>query len=116
MPTESIEIAKRIVDAAADKQASDIVLLDIRQACSFADYFVILSGESERQLDAIQKAIEEALKKEAVAIHHREGDSSSGWMLIDLGYIIVHIFAPFEREYYQLENLWEKATLVLKVL
>ena len=116
MPTESIEIAKRIVDAAADKQASDIVLLDIRQACSFTDYFVILSGESERQLDAIQKAIEEVLKEEAVAIHHREGDSNSGWMLLDLGDIIVHIFSPFEREYYQLDSLWEKAVLVVKIL
>ena len=116
MPLEVQEIAKRIVEAAADKQASDIVLLDMREACSFADYFVILSGESERQLDAIQQAIEEVVKGEGLAIHHREGDASSGWRLLDLGDIIVHIFAPFEREYYQLENLWEKATLVLKVL
>ncbi len=116
MPLEIQEIAKKVVEAAADKQASDIVLLDMRQVCSFADYFVILSGESERQLDAIQQAIEEVVKGEGIAIHHREGDASSGWMLLDLGDIIVHIFAPFEREYYQIENLWEKATLVLKVL
>src|SRR4030043_512996 len=100
MPIEAIEIARRIVDAAADKQASNIVLLDMRQACSFADYFVILSGESERQLQAILQAIEEVLKKEAVAPNHSEGDASSGWMLLDLGDVIVHIFAPFEREYY----------------
>jgi ribosome-associated protein len=116
MPLEILEIAKRIVEAAADKQASDIVLMDMREACSFADYFVILSGESERQLDAIQQAIEGVVKGEGFAIHHREGDASSGWMLLDLSDIIVHIFAPFEREYYQIENLWEKATLVLKVL
>jgi ribosome-associated protein len=116
MPLESIEIARKIVDTAADKQASDIVLLDMRQACSFTDYFVIASGESERQLDAIQNAIEEVLKGEAIAIHHREGDASSGWMLIDAADIIVHIFSPFEREFYQLETLWEKAALVVKVL
>ena len=116
MPLEAIEIAKRIVEAAADKQASDIVLLDMRQACSFADYFVILSGESERQLDAICQAIDEVLKKEAVVPHHREGDASSGWMLLDLGDVIVHIFAPVEREYYELETLWEKAPLVVKML
>ena len=116
MPLEAIEIAKRIVEAAADKQASDIVLLDMRQACSFADYFVILSGESERQLDAIRQAIDEVLKKEAVVPHHSEGDAISGWMLLDLGDVIVHIFAPFEREYYQLETLWEKAPLVVKIL
>lgn len=116
MPLEAIEIAKRIVEAAADKQASDIVLLDMRKVCSFADYFVILSGESERQLEAICQAIDEVLKKEAVAVHHREGDTNSGWMLLDLGNIIVHIFAPFEREYYQLETLWEKASLVVKIL
>jgi ribosome-associated protein len=116
MPWESIEIARKIVDAAADKQASDIVLLDMRQACSFADYFVILNGESERQLDAIQNAIEEVVKREGVSIHHREGEASSGWMLLDLGDIIVHIFSPFERGFYQLETLWEKATLVVKIL
>ena len=116
MPQEVIEIAKRIVEAAADKQASDIVLLDARQACSFADYFVICNGESARQIEAIRQAIDEVLKKETIALHHCEGTTDSGWMLLDLGEVIVHIFAPFEREYYQLERLWEKAPLVVKIM
>lgn len=116
MPLEAIEIAKRIVEAAADKQASDIVLLDTRQVCSFADYFVICNGESERQIEAIRQAIDEVLKKEAVVPHHREGNANSGWMLLDLGDIIVHIFSPFEREYYQLEQLWSKAPIVVRIM
>ena len=116
MPREAIETAKRIVEAAADKQASDIVLLDTRNVCSFADYFVILSGESERQIEAIRQAVDEVLKGEAVAVHHREGTTSSGWLLIDAGDVIVHIFAPYEREYYQLDSLWENAHIVLKMI
>ena len=116
MPLEAIEIAKMIVEAAADKQASDIVLLDARQACSFADYFVICNGESERQIEAIRQAIDEVLKKEAIALYHGEGTTDSGWVLLDLGEVIVHIFAPFEREYYQLEQLWSKAHLLLRIM
>ena len=116
MLLEAIEIAKRMVEAAADKQASDIVLLDTRKVCSFTDYFVILTGESGRQLEAIRQAIDEALKGEAITLHHYEGTISSGWLLIDVGDVIVHIFAPYEREYYQLDNLWENAPIVLKIL
>ena len=116
MPLETLEIAKKIVDAAADKQASDVVLLDIRKACSFADYFIICNGESEPQIEAIRRAIEEVLKKEAVVPHHCEGSASSGWMLLDLGDVIVHIFSPFEREYYQLEKLWSIAPVVVRIM
>jgi len=116
VPLEAIEIAKRIVEAATDKQASDVVLLDTRKVCSFADYFVICNGESERQIEAIREAIDEVLKKEATVSHHYEGDANSGWVLLDLGEIIVHIFSPFEREYYQLEKLWSKAPIVLRIM
>ncbi len=116
MSLEAIEIAKRIVEAAADKQAADVVLLDTRKVCSFADYFVICSGETEPQIKAIRQAIEEVLEAEAIVLHHYEGSARSGWTLLDLGEVIVHIFAPFEREYYQLEKLWEKASLVVKMM
>ena len=101
---------------ASDKQASDIVLLDTRQVCSFADYFVICNGESERQIEAIHKAIDEASRGGGITSHHYEGTAKSGWMLLDLGEIIVHIFAPFERAYYQLEKLWSKAPLVVRIM
>ncbi len=113
---EAEEVARKIVEAASDRQASDIVLLDTRQVCSFADYFVICGGESERQIEAILKNMNETLKKEGIASHHREGSAASGWALLDLGGVIVHIFTPFEREYYQLEKLWSKARLLLRIM
>ncbi len=116
MPLEAIDLAKKIAETAADKQASDVVLLDISQVCSFADYFVICSGNTERHIEAIQEAIHEMLKKEAIARYRHEGTASSGWVLLDMGNIIVHIFAPFEREYYQLESLWSQAPVIVKMI
>jgi len=103
------------VEAASDKQAGDIVLLDTRGICSFADYFVICNGESERQIKAIYEEVEHTLKKEGILTHHREGKLDSGWLLLDFGDVIVHIFAPFEREYYQLAELWSEATSVVRI-
>lgn len=108
-------MARKAVEAAADKQASNIVLLDARKVCSFADYFVICSGESERQISAIYEEVGHRLKQEGVLPHHHEGTIDSGWLLLDFGDIIVHIFAPFEREYYQLDELWSQATPVLRI-
>jgi len=112
---EGIEVARKAVEAASEKQASDVVLLDVDDICSFASYFVICSGESERQIAAIQGAIEETLKKEGLRPHHREGDLDSGWLLLDFGDVIVHIFAPAEREYYQLDELWSQAIPVVRI-
>ena len=103
------------MEAASDKQAGDIVLFDARAVCSFADYFVICSGETERQLRAIFEEIAHALKKEGVLPHHHEGTIGSGWLLLDYGNVIVHIFAAPEREYYQLDKLWSEANLVLRI-
>jgi len=103
------------VEAASDRQASDIVLLDTRGVCSFADYFVICSGETERQIKAIYEEVEHSLKKEGVSPHHREGTLDSGWLLLDFGDVIVHIFAPFEREYYRLAELWSEAIPVVRI-
>jgi ribosome-associated protein len=103
------------VEAAADKQASDIVLLDARKVCSFADYFVICSGESERQVSAIYDEVGHRLKREGVLPSHHEGAVDSGWLLLDFGSIIVHIFAQFEREYYRLDELWKQAVPVLRI-
>ncbi len=83
--------------------------------CSFADYFVICSGESERQVKAIYDEVEHVLKKEGVLPHHREGTLDSGWLLLDFGDVIVHIFAPTERGYYQLDELWHEATPVVTI-
>jgi len=116
VPLEAIELARKIAETAADKQASDVVLLDTSRVCSFADYFVICSGENERQIKAIQEAIDKLLKEESAPKHRREGDASSGWVLLDIGNIVVHIFAPFERDYYQLESLWGHAPVIVKMI
>jgi len=104
-----------VVEAASDKQAVDIVLLDTRNVCSFADYFVICSGDSPRQIDALREEIEHVLKKEGVRPHHYEGSIDSGWLLLDYGGIIVHIFASAEREFYRLEKLWGKASTLVRI-
>ena len=104
-----------MVEAAGDKQAADIVLLDAREVCSFADYFVMCSGETNRQLKAIYDEVEHALKKEGILPHHHEGTVDSGWLLLDFGDVIVHIFATFERDYYQLDKLWSQATTVIRI-
>lgn len=93
----------------------DIALLDARGVCNFTDYFVICSGETERQLKAIYEVVEQELKKEGVSPHHREGASDSGWLLLDYGDVIVHIFAPAEREYYQLDSLWSNTIPVVRI-
>jgi ribosome-associated protein len=103
------------VEAASEKQATDIVLLDARGVCSFADYFVICSGESERQIQAIYEEVAHALKKGGVLPHHHEGTVDSGWLLLDFGDVIVHIFAPSEREYYDLDKLWHEASPLLRI-
>jgi ribosome-associated protein len=111
----SLEVARKIVDAAEDKKAADIVLLDVAELTSMADYFVICSGGSERQLGAIGDGIAEKLRAEGVRPIGREGGSNSHWTLLDFGAVIVHIFAPPERDYYQLERHWSKAKTVLRV-
>ncbi len=111
----SLEIARKIVDAAEDKKAADIVLLDVSELTSMADYFVICSGGSERQLGAIGDGIAERLRDEGVRPIGREGGSNAHWTLLDFGAVIVHIFAPPERDYYQLERHWSKARTVLRV-
>lgn len=112
---DALALARRVVDLAADKKAADIVLLDIHDLTTLADYFVICSGSSERQLGAIADGIEEGLRADGVRPIGREGSSSAHWLLIDYGAVIVHIMAPPERDFYQLERLWAEAPLLLRV-
>jgi ribosome-associated protein len=113
---DSSESARRVVDAAISKKAADVVLLDIRGLTIIADYFVICTGSNPRQINAIANAIDEDLSKVSVNVTHREGNPESGWVLLDLGGdVIVHIFAPMERDFYQLERLWGAAPRLLYV-
>ena len=108
-------MARRVVELAEDKKAADIVLLDLTGLTTVADYFVICSGGSERQLDAIADAILEGMREERVRPIGREGVAASHWILLDFGAVIAHIFTPPERDFYQLERHWAEARTILRV-
>ena len=91
-------------------------MLAVEELTTLTDYFVICEGKSERQLRAINDAILDELKKQKVSIYHKEGTPESGWILLDYGNVIVHIFSPERRSYYQLEELWKEAPTVMKIL
>jgi ribosome-associated protein len=112
---EALALAHRIVDLAVDKKASDVVLIDIHLLTSIADYLVICSGGSERQLGGIAGGIIEVLKDEGVMPYGREGGPSAHWALIDYGSVVVHVMANPERDFYQLEKLWSDAPLLLHI-
>lgn len=111
----ALDLARRIVELAEDKKAADIVLLDLTGLTTLADYFVVCSGGSERQLDAIADGIVETLRDERIKPIGREGVAASHWVLIDYGSVIVHVFTPPERDFYQLERHWAEAKTVLRV-
>lgn len=113
---DSLKLARTALDAASDEQALDIVLLDTREVCSFTDYFVICSGNSVPHMKAIQEAVLEAVRKEERLPDHIEGTADSGWMLLDFGDVIIHIFSAAERDRYQLDDLWSKAHLLIKMI
>ena len=110
------ELAHRIVNVASDKKASDIVLLRTAEVTTMADYFVIASGRSETQVQALSKAIVDELRDEGIKPIGVEGRSNARWVLLDYGSVIVHLFAPEEREYYGLERLWSEATQVARLV
>jgi ribosome-associated protein len=112
---EGIDLAKKIVEIASDKQAIDISLLDVKNICSFADYFVLCSCDAERQMDALSEEIIRVLKQEKIYPLHKEGTPESGWMLIDYNDVIVHILSPREREHYRLDELWKQANPIVRI-
>ena len=91
------------------------MLLDARKICSFTDYLVICHGDSERQVQAIYDEVLHTLKRQGVPARHVEGTVDSGWLLLDFGDVVVHVFGAFEREYYQLDELWRQAVPVVRI-
>jgi ribosome-associated protein len=116
-PTESepAELDERIVmalEAAGEKKAIEIVVLDLREIASFTDYFVITSGTNERQVQAISDGIVETLKKSGSPALRVEGYKTAEWILVDYGDFVVHIFDEKARRFYDLERLWRESKRV----
>jgi len=76
---------------------------------------VVCNGDSQRQIQAIYDEISHALKKAGILLQHHEGTVESGWLLLDFGNVVAHIFAPLEREFYQLDKLWSQATAIIRI-
>jgi ribosome-associated protein len=116
MTNEPLELAHALADALAEKKGEDILVLDLIGVCSFADYFVLATGVSERTLQALA---EDLLKKfKGIARTGRapaEGKAACGWILLDLGSVIVHLLSPSQRKYYKLEELWREGRVILRI-
>jgi len=105
----SLAIAKIAVAAAEDKKAKDTVILKLSNLTLIADYFVITSGGSEPQLKAITNFIMTKLKENEIRLLHYEGKPETGWILLDYGDVIVHVFSEEKRDFYNLEYIWQEA-------
>ena len=108
-------LAERIAAIASDRKATDVRVIDLRGIVSYTDFFVICSGNTERQTKAIHDAIHEDLKAEGVLPRRVEGSREARWVLMDYSVVIVHIFDPITRDYYQLDRLWAEAPRVLVI-
>lgn len=117
VPLDALELARHIVDTIADKKGEDILLLDIGDISILADYFVIASTASERQAKAVAEGIKQGTKETFdVGPLRVEGEPASGWVLMDYGSVVVHLFTPEVRAYYDLEGLWQDGRIVVRML
>jgi len=105
----SLQLAKLCVKAALEKKAADPLILDVRKLCSFADFFVILSGRSTRHVQGLAEAVEEELRSKRVSTSKSEGLKEGSWVLLDYSDVIVHIFYAETRKFYDIEGLWHDA-------
>jgi ribosome-associated protein len=101
------------VNALEEKKGENIVLIDIHEISSFADYFIICSGTSDRMLDALADAAAQETKKAYQIKPRVEGSPDYGWILADFGDVVVHLFSPERRSYYRLEELWSHGKVLL---
>ena len=104
-----------MMDAIAERLGSDIVMLDMQGVSLLADYFILANAESAPQFKAILQEVEKRAKAAGGRRLHVEGEPASGWVLLDYGSVVAHIFDPELRAYYNLEDLWKEARLVVRI-
>tara|TARA_Y100000590_G_C15149793_1_gene799401 strand:+ start:119 stop:493 length:375 start_codon:yes stop_codon:yes gene_type:complete len=109
------DAARLTLDVASEKNATDIILMDMRSVCSFTDYFVVATAESRRQMQALVDDIDDTLRKFGTKSNHIEGTTEGGWILLDYVDFIVHVFSPEERDNYQIEKYWRNAPVIFKI-
>lgn len=115
-PDEGLRLARTIVDLLEAKKGEDILLLDLIGVCSFTDYFVLCTGSSERTLQALADEVSEKVKKDhRIPDTHREGGAADGWILLDYGSVVVHLFSADLRRYYRLEELWRAGQVLVRM-
>ena len=113
---DGAELARSVVAAIEDRKGENIVMLDLQKVSPIADFFVIATADNERQLRALARAVDQAMQeKHDMDPRHMEGAPESGWVLMDSGWVIVHLFSRSQREFYRLETLWDDAPVVLRI-
>jgi ribosome-associated protein len=113
---DPIQLARAVVEVLDERKGEDILLLDLRVAGAFTDAFVICTGGSERTLRALADELERQLRSHlSRSPLHVEGDAQSGWVLLDYGPVVVHLFSPRLRSYYRLEDLWKEGKVLLRI-
>jgi ribosome-associated protein len=110
-----LELAHTIIDALEEKKGENILLLDLQKVAMFTEYFVICTGTSDRMLDALADGVNEKSRQIHKVKGRVEGHSAGGWMVVDFGSVIVHLFAPETRDFYKLEELWKEGKVLLRL-
>jgi len=103
------------VNALEDKKGEDIILLDLKEIVSFTDYFVICTGTSDRMIGALADSAIDDIRKKHRRKGKKQGNSQDGWVIVDFGDVVVHLFSPDQRDFYQLEELWEDGKVLLRL-
>ncbi len=110
-----LEIAHTIINSLEEKKGEKILLLDIQKISTFTNYFIICTGTSNRMLDALADATILGVNEKHKLKGRIEGNPDCGWMIVDFGFILVHLFSPDQRDYYKLEDLWHEGKIILHV-
>ena len=103
------------MNALEEKKGEDILLLDLKDIASFTDYFVLCNGTSDRMLDALAKTVVDSMRQQHKKKGRVEGVSRDGWLVVDYGDVVLHLFSPDQRAYYQLEELWSDGKVLLRL-